>query len=349
VPPQNTHLMYRLYVGMNFGMPENISFKMIYKTIEVNFQFKRKKFVSHNPYEGDGKDWKVHTGTVMSVSVPKSDGSNEVFQEFYVEDGNVFKHGYKIHGVNNFVDIIFPRVSIKSEENRNFAFACFTRFREIYQVTTGFGHRESSHHVSLPITEIYEGVQNKDTSFTFYKSSPEFAYPLPDLEAFEDFQLTREQIDKVANRIAIDKDLEIYQKLVCDAQRQYAKNKDYPLSIVIIGTAFEAHVQKSLSELCKSKNIKKLKARGKNIPVHEAISKGNIGILIKEYLNQLCTSQPKVEATNEYKNWYRDAYLARNKIIHRGERNFSEDDAKKAFTAANDLMILINKLVAKSV
>lgn len=139
-------------------------------------------------------------------------------------------------------------------------------------------------------------------------------------------------------------DVRLYDRLLLDSKEQSFVRGDHDLAIVIAETAFEAFLQSRLISWCATNSQTTLKVgRGKgekDLPYQEAIESAQVRDNL-DYVQTLTNKNIKGGA--EHSNWLKYAYQARNKIIHRGIRGATHDDAGKAFTSVIAFRQLIDR------
>lgn len=335
-------LIYRYYLAINFGMPNDINFLIKYKNKDAYIIFKNIESTSYHPYKGNSIDWDQGDSRIFDLSIPNSDETQNIFQSHFLNKDDVFKYGFKKYNSSNIVSIRFSK-SIPENEREEFAEGCLKRFIDIYRLATFYGFGDSSFNNKIPAYQILEGELFSEGKFRQDTHKYGFTTELPSGESFNSYKIDQSTLVSINQRLAIDKDLETFEKLLCEGKKLYTYQRDYSLSIVVFGTAFEVYVQKKLIDLCIAKGIETLKKRNQDVPFSEVIMESNIGVLLKKYLVEL-TSIEKIEEQEVYNNWHSKAYSKRNRIIHRGENDINEEDAKKAYLAIADFSHFIKEL-----
>lgn len=147
----------------------------------------------------------------------------------------------------------------------------------------------------------------------------------------------------IADYLRTRKSLHPHERILLQAREQATINRNYEMSIVTNGTAFEVFLQNRLMASCEYTGTKVLPATNKKLTSHRsAIDTGNIQRDLLRYVDLLAPSVAPVKASQQYRRWKNQAYDVRNEIVHRGRRGITQTQAKDAFTAVQDFITYLN-------
>lgn len=156
--------------------------------------------------------------------------------------------------------------------------------------------------------------------------------------------MSEENFKRLVGLLHSGENVRLYDRLLLDSKEQSFVRGEHDLAIVIAETAFEAFLQSSLISWCAANGpttLKIGKGKGeKDLPYQEAIESAQVRDNL-DYVQTLTNKNVKGGA--EHNNWLKYAYQARNKIIHRGIRGATHDDAGKAFTSVIAFRQLIDR------
>lgn len=343
----NTHLMIKAYIGMNLGFENGFNLNVKYKNTVVHIHTERMPYSSYHPYSGDNVEWKIENGQVFSIDDQAT--TSKPFQETYVENEDIFRHGYKINGVNNLIYIYLPLNldGLNHEKPGQTAEEFFEYFISRYQLclNRGFGDNRllGISYAVEKYNAVVEELGKGKLRFKTKKTGIEFGVAIPTDECQTDYKLSDELLNILLGNIQEYRELRIDEKIMVAAKKQALFHRNYDLAIVLFGTAFEARVQNLVFGLCQVQGVKKLGNGNKTFPVKEVVNK-NINELINVHLAQLL-SRKTFKEEGYYKAWRSKAYEPRNKIIHRGESGFGEDVAKQAYEAIKYFLANIESIL----
>ena len=153
-----------------------------------------------------------------------------------------------------------------------------------------------------------------------------------------------EQLRAFKERLKCGDSPALHEMILMEAAVQNVRLGNYDLSIIHIETAFEVFLQNLLIAQC-SKNATRVLPTNKATKFgnQTAIEEGNIQGDLLRFVDFFTGGTVKTGA--EYHNWYNDAYLKRNAIVHRGMRGSSEADVTKACDSTNAFMSHLKALL----
>ncbi len=336
-------VIYSHYLNINFGFANHQAFQMLMDETSVTISFEKVSHTAHHPYCGRSTNWKVQNGSSFGVSVPNSSGGQDVIGEYLIETADIFSKGYTRNGISNIAHVRFSS-QMPKEKKEVLAEACLNRFLDIYRFMTFHGYGDNYLNNKVPVFKIQEGLLRNKTQFRQDSLSHGTFLTLPPEDAMQSFSQPTEVVRRIAERLLLDKNLRTFEVMINAGKKFFIYDEDYPLAILMFGTAFETFVQFRLIELCEKRGIDQLPTNsGKTKPYLEAIEKGNVGYLLEKNLCDL-TGIKNIRAKQVCKEWDENAYKKRNRIIHRGDTNFSREDAKDAYLAVVSFIEFIHNL-----
>jgi hypothetical protein len=342
--------MCRFLINTNLGIPADKGLKMICDEKEIIFKIIKNNITSFIPFKGNEVNWLDTEDAFKSELSFSSESEEIILQEIYIGLNDKFDYGYNQHSISNIAEVIFEENPLKpfSEPDNHAEYSKIAKkyldnFIDIYRYFTSNGYIMNPKYFVSPLVDmlICKGYSIKDIEKTdeiknlcFKSTAFQIQSEPPYPNVFNSFILTNDLMDKFSYYLKSDYKLDLYQKIILDAREKVFIFKDYPLSIVLIETAFEAFTRKLLIELCTELEINTLYSKYKksDVPFEEAIESGNIiADLLKGYLDTLLNI--RIEDTSEFKAWNEDACKKRNKIVHRGINSYRYNDAETAFTS----------------
>ena len=156
--------------------------------------------------------------------------------------------------------------------------------------------------------------------------------------------LNADELAAFESRLASHQGIALHESLFLEAAVQNVQHKNHDLAIVHIETAFEVFLQSLLIDHCERNPTlvlpgNKAQTQGNQV----AIEEGNIQNDLFRFVNHI--SNIDVKISQEYNKWYNDAYLKRNRIVHRGERGATESEVVKAGESTQQLMEYLKTLI----
>lgn len=340
-------IVYSYYLNLNFGFIDHQAFRMLVEGTESIIYFEKVEHTAYHPYRGEGTNWQIQNGTSFDLSVPNRFGSQDIIGQYFIERSDIFSTGYTRKGIASIVNIRFD-TTMPHEDRETFAEKCLNRFLDIYRLMTFHGYGDNYLNNKNPVFKVQEGVLHNETQFKQDVFNHGTVFTLPPEDALKSFNQQQEIINRIAGRLMIDRDLKVYEKMLNAGKKLFIYDEDYPLAIVMFGTAFETYVQSRLIDLCEDQDINELRAsNGRNKPYQEVIEKSNIGYLLEKHLCDLSSAQ-NIRAEQVCMTWDSDAYQKRNQIIHRGNSNFARVDAERAYLAVISFIEFIHTLTPNS-
>lgn len=351
-------VMFRFFINSNLGLPNNVGFKMKCNSQLIIVTAKSNKIVSHIPFSGKDVNWADKEDAYRSeLTIYNQKDEQMVLQEIFIGKDDKFKYGYRQHSISNILEIVFEEdiqkpIKDNQSEYINKAKEYLIHFIDIYRYSTQIGFAINPRSIVSPLVDILvcketciSDVNQKELNFVDFTF--EIASETPNANVFDSFSISPDILNRLADHLSTGYIIEVHEKLIVDAREKAFVHKDYPLSIVLIETAFETYTKKKLIELCKLRGINTLQTRFHNQyePFQDAIESGNIiGDLLKRYLNSILSIS--IENTSEYRSWKNNAYEKRNKIVHNGYYSYGFTDAELAF---NSTIAMMDYLKAVSV
>lgn len=352
--------MFRFLFDIKMGLPETERFKFQHQGISCIISTKIVKGANITSYSRDNYSWITKTKEEdEQVRELKINGEFEGDLELlrcvkYFNNRDIFSGGLIEPSSFTIFEILIEipnREYLEKEENmtslKEQATKILIYFIDSYRLVS----QESD--VYLPDiheTKIFE-VLYSESNFnhekcTFSAISQNHYWgriPRPDKEV-----LSQDKIKKLSEFLKSDTKIPIHQRLLLDAKEQGILSKNYEVSILKINTAFEVFMQNLLIKACHVLKYKELPVgKGKLELLDrkncvEAILEGSIvNDLLKKYLYIVLGSK-SILSISEYNKWHEHTYEKRNKIIHGGVTNVSEEEAMLAFKSTISLM---NKII----
>ncbi|WP_170419786.1 hypothetical protein [Ruegeria atlantica] len=325
-------VIYSYYLNINFGFIDHQAFQMRVDGWDAVIYFEKLEHASFHPYKSKNPNWEIQNGVSFDPSVPNRSGGQDVIGNYFIERADIFSTGYTRNGVANLVNIRFC-ASIPQENREAFAESCLARFLDVYRVMTFHGYGDNYLNNKNPVYRVQEGLLSGETQFRQDALDHGVTLTLPPEDALSSFRQRSDAIDRIAGRLQLDRGIQTFEKMLNAGKKLIVYDEDYPLAIVMFGTAFETYVQTRLLKLCEDQGIATLKSsNGKDKPYREAIEKGNIGYLLEKHLCDLTNIQ-NIRAQQVCSVWNTDAYEKRNRVIHRGDTSFTREEAEQAYLA----------------
>lgn len=352
--------MFRFLFDIKLGLPEMERFNIHHQGITCIISTKIVKGSNITSYSRDNYSWitknKEEDRQVEEINISgKFKGDLELLRCVkYFKNRDIFSGGLIEPSSFTIFEILFEipnRKYLEKEENmtslKEKATKILVYFIDAYRLVS----QESDVYVpAIHEAKIFEVLysdsnfkQERCTFSTFSRNHYWGRIPRPDKEV-----LSPDKINKLSEFLKNDTRISIHERLLLDAKEQSILNKNYEVSILKINTAFEVFMQNLLINACHMLNYKELPVgRGKLELLDrkncvEAILEGSIvNDLLKKYLYIILGSK-SITTVSEYNKWHEHTYEKRNKIIHGGLSNISEEDAMLAFKSTTSL---INKII----
>lgn len=350
----------RFFIMINLGLPIE-SFKMKYNSKQILVTAEKNKIASYVPFKCTNIDWeniKDKDTYKSELTIHNQKDEKMILQEIYINKDDNFKYGFKQYSVSNIIEVDFEEDSCKPfnviENQTQYirtAKEYLIHFIDIYRYSTQLGFITNPRSIVSPLVQmlickdsIFEDLGSKELNFTNLTS--QITTEIVNGDVFNSYELPTYMLDKFAQKLSIGYELKLYEKFIVNSREQCFVYKDYPLSIVLIETAFETFIKGKLIGLCTMHNIKTLPTSYKPynyISYKDAIDSGNIvADLLKRYIKLIIKRSIDLNST-QYKSWKKDAYKKRNEIVHNGFYKYGQSDAELAFESTIALMDYINK------
>jgi hypothetical protein len=246
---------------------------------------------------------------------------------------------------------IIPKSDSKGQEEiRHYAISLAQKFVRLYRLVGNQVDVRVPNETDSPIVEVRAGSE--------YFFTPEeidaklstinrlFQWTLPQTTGVIKRDLSEEKILELGDSLRRGSEPSMYYQLLLEAKELSIVQGDHRLSVIISQSAFETFVQARLNDECKFRGLKTLiSSRGNEAECEDAILDGD---LRKELLGQYGQSLAgrSVKICHEHNLWFKEAYLVRNEIIHRGRRDITDKNARAAFEAVQAYAEYLDKAIS---
>lgn len=346
---------------INLTFPDNTHFLLRVDGEDVQLTFERvksKKVISFS----DNLDWindktnsyfvaaQLTTGDTIPFRAYKQKKENASFISGIIDEANLTK-------INTIckVDTYLLEKEDFLDKKINWLQNILLKFIDNYCHITQDAYVSRNDILKPLLVDVFVSDENdfpkNHSRIEFKVFKTQFNFESPKESGFVKKDVSSNQVEDIQNRLVNNIDIQLFEKILQNAKENAFRQKNYDMSVVLTGSAFEVFLQQVLIECCKFKRITKLTVgRGnkqKEIDFYEAIINGNVREhLINNYLKYL--TGKSIAGSKEYNNWYANSYEKRNDIIHKGNYGTTREEAQKAFDSTNILINKISELISST-
>lgn len=344
----------RFFIKSNLLIPDNLAFRGSMDSRDYCVAVNKRNVSSKQSFSELLDGWNNDSEALRSELTLYND-KNESFvsQEIYLGTTDIFKHGYIEHDMANIILVMFDdeNNSFTLEERKNdctnIAAKILHNFIDVYRYSSQIGTIPNAKNLISPLIELTKcdgkSLSEYDDDCTFRQFDFNISEQMRQ-GIFNGAEVGNDILNKFAINLLNDKKIEIYEKFIVDAREQAFVKKDYCMSIVLIETAFETYLKHVLQFYCAEKGILSLESpfkKGRMINYINAISNSNVkNDILYNYFVEVVKLRTK--DTQEFKNWNRNTYKVRNKIVHNGDNHYGIAEAEEAFVATIKFMEYIS-------